>query len=82
MNSSFWHLVHSQHDESNEGFKHWEFMTVHCWGERAAGEWTLEIQDKPYHVRNPDVQGKRVREFAAFFFFFYTAAGFTLRAKP
>uniref|UniRef100_A0A670YFA4 SPC3 n=1 Tax=Pseudonaja textilis TaxID=8673 RepID=A0A670YFA4_PSETE len=51
-------LARRQHDDSNEGFKHWEFMTVHCWGERAAGEWTLEIQDKPYHVRNPDVQGK------------------------
>ncbi|XP_070619575.1 proprotein convertase subtilisin/kexin type 6 [Erythrolamprus reginae] len=51
-------LARRQHDDSNEGFKHWDFMTVHCWGERAAGEWTLEIQDKPYHVRNPDVQGK------------------------
>uniref|UniRef100_A0A8D2L297 Proprotein convertase subtilisin/kexin type 6 n=2 Tax=Varanus komodoensis TaxID=61221 RepID=A0A8D2L297_VARKO len=51
-------LVRRQHDDSSEGFKHWEFMTVHCWGERAAGEWILEIQDKPYHVRNPDMQGK------------------------
>ncbi|KAJ6662931.1 hypothetical protein lerEdw1_011135 [Lerista edwardsae] len=51
-------LARRQYDSSNEGFKHWEFMTVHCWGERAAGEWTLEIQDKPYSVRNPDVQGK------------------------
>ncbi|KAG8145143.1 hypothetical protein E2320_013511 [Naja naja] len=55
-------LARRQHDDSNEGFKHWEFMTVHCWGERAAGEWTLEIQDKPYHVRNPDVQGLCHRE--------------------
>ncbi|XP_033022487.1 proprotein convertase subtilisin/kexin type 6 isoform X1 [Lacerta agilis] len=51
-------LARRQHDDSSNGFKHWEFMTVHCWGERAAGEWTLEIQDKPYHVRNPDMQGK------------------------
>lgn len=33
-------------------------MTVHCWGERAAGEWTLEIHDTPSQVRNPAVQGK------------------------
>lgn len=45
-------------DNSNEGFKGWEFMTVHCWGERAAGEWTLEIHDTPSQVRNPAVQGK------------------------
>lgn len=45
-------------DHSNEGFKGWEFMTVHCWGERAAGEWTLEIHDTPSQVRNPTVQGK------------------------
>lgn len=45
-------------DHSNEGFKGWEFMTVHCWGERAAGEWTLEIHDTPSQVRNPAVQGK------------------------
>uniref|UniRef100_A0A8C3KD53 Proprotein convertase subtilisin/kexin type 6 n=1 Tax=Calidris pygmaea TaxID=425635 RepID=A0A8C3KD53_9CHAR len=42
-------------DHSNEGFKGWEFMTVHCWGERAAGEWTLEIHDTPSQVRNPGV---------------------------
>lgn len=46
-------------DHSNEGFKGWEFMTVHCWGERAAGEWTLEIQDTPSQVRSPTTQGKR-----------------------
>uniref|UniRef100_A0A8C2UGR4 Proprotein convertase subtilisin/kexin type 6 n=1 Tax=Coturnix japonica TaxID=93934 RepID=A0A8C2UGR4_COTJA len=45
-------------DHSNEGFKGWEFMTVHCWGERAAGEWTLEIQDTPSQVRSPTAQGK------------------------
>ncbi|KAJ7311115.1 hypothetical protein JRQ81_006716 [Phrynocephalus forsythii] len=51
-------LARRQHDDSTEGFNHWELMTVHCWGEQAAGEWTLEIQDKPSHVRNPDMQGK------------------------
>ncbi|XP_045680892.1 proprotein convertase subtilisin/kexin type 6 isoform X1 [Phyllostomus hastatus] len=45
-------------DHSNEGFSNWEFMTVHCWGEKAEGEWTLEIQDIPSQVRHPDRQGK------------------------
>lgn len=31
-------------DNSTEGFNGWEFMTTHCWGERPAGAWTLEIQ--------------------------------------
>ncbi|KAG8516364.1 Proprotein convertase subtilisin/kexin type 6, partial [Galemys pyrenaicus] len=45
-------------DLSNEGFTNWEFMTVHCWGEKAEGEWTLEIQDMPSQVRNPEKQGQ------------------------
>ncbi|XP_053768658.1 proprotein convertase subtilisin/kexin type 6 isoform X2 [Desmodus rotundus] len=45
-------------DHSNEGFSNWEFMTVHCWGEKAEGEWTLEIQDMPSQVRHPEKQGK------------------------
>ncbi|XP_062945847.1 proprotein convertase subtilisin/kexin type 6 isoform X3 [Cynocephalus volans] len=45
-------------DLSNEGFTNWEFMTVHCWGEKAEGEWTLEVQDMPSQVRNPEKQGK------------------------
>lgn len=32
-------------DDSPEGFNRWDFMTTHCWGERPAGNWTLEIQD-------------------------------------
>uniref|UniRef100_A0A673CDE4 Proprotein convertase subtilisin/kexin type 5a n=1 Tax=Sphaeramia orbicularis TaxID=375764 RepID=A0A673CDE4_9TELE len=39
-------------DNSTEGFQDWEFMTTHCWGEQAAGEWTLEIQDTPSPTRN------------------------------
>ncbi|EPQ10680.1 Proprotein convertase subtilisin/kexin type 6 [Myotis brandtii] len=46
------------HDHSNEGFSNWEFMTVHSWGEKAEGEWTLEIQDMPSQVRSPGRQGK------------------------
>uniref|UniRef100_A0AAY4E4W7 P/Homo B domain-containing protein n=1 Tax=Denticeps clupeoides TaxID=299321 RepID=A0AAY4E4W7_9TELE len=45
-------------DYSNEGFRNWEFMTVHCWGERAEGQWTLEISDSPSQLRNPEVLGK------------------------
>uniref|UniRef100_H3BFU4 Proprotein convertase subtilisin/kexin type 6 n=1 Tax=Latimeria chalumnae TaxID=7897 RepID=H3BFU4_LATCH len=45
-------------DHSTEGFKSWEFMTVHCWGEEAKGEWTLEVSDVPSQLRNPAVQGR------------------------
>ncbi|XP_068190180.1 proprotein convertase subtilisin/kexin type 5 [Antennarius striatus] len=34
-------------DDSTKGFRNWEFMTTHCWGEQAVGEWTLKIQDTP-----------------------------------
>uniref|UniRef100_A0A671KXD2 Proprotein convertase subtilisin/kexin type 6-like n=1 Tax=Sinocyclocheilus anshuiensis TaxID=1608454 RepID=A0A671KXD2_9TELE len=49
-------------DNSNEGFRNWEFMTVHCWGERAEGTWTLEISDSPSQLRNPEVLGKERRD--------------------
>uniref|UniRef100_A0AAQ5ZUV7 P/Homo B domain-containing protein n=1 Tax=Amphiprion ocellaris TaxID=80972 RepID=A0AAQ5ZUV7_AMPOC len=45
-------------DSSNEGFRNWEFMTVHFWGERAAGTWSMEIIDSPSKLRNPDVLGE------------------------
>lgn len=38
-------------DDSTEGFQNWEFMTTHCWGEQAAGEWTLKIRDTPSQKR-------------------------------
>ncbi|XP_031704092.1 proprotein convertase subtilisin/kexin type 6 isoform X1 [Anarrhichthys ocellatus] len=44
-------------DSSNEGFRNWDFMTVHFWGERAEGIWTLEIVDSPSKLRNPEVLG-------------------------
>lgn len=46
-------------DNSNEGFRNWEFMTVHCWGERTEGQWILEIIDSPSSLRNPEVLGKK-----------------------
>ncbi|KAJ3593016.1 hypothetical protein NHX12_005354 [Muraenolepis orangiensis] len=45
-------LAKRAYDNSNEGFRNWEFMTVHCWGERAEGSWTLEIHDVPSPHRN------------------------------
>uniref|UniRef100_A0A3Q3AJ20 Proprotein convertase subtilisin/kexin type 5a n=1 Tax=Kryptolebias marmoratus TaxID=37003 RepID=A0A3Q3AJ20_KRYMA len=38
-------LANRPHDNSTEGFQNWKFMTTHCWGEQAAGEWTLKIKD-------------------------------------
>ncbi|XP_064813830.1 LOW QUALITY PROTEIN: proprotein convertase subtilisin/kexin type 5b [Oncorhynchus masou masou] len=45
-------------DHSMEGFKNWEFMTTHCWGEKAAGDWILEIHDSPSQLRSQKVPGK------------------------
>lgn len=42
-----------------EGFKNWEFMTIHCWGERAAGDWVLEVYDTPSQLRNFKTPGKK-----------------------
>ncbi|XP_029693943.1 proprotein convertase subtilisin/kexin type 5 [Takifugu rubripes] len=44
-------LAPRPHDDSAEGFNKWEFMSTHCWGERAAGAWTLQIQDTPSQKR-------------------------------
>lgn len=46
-------------DHSMEGFKNWEFMTIHCWGERAAGDWILEVYDTPSQLRNFKTPGKK-----------------------
>lgn len=46
-------------DHSMEGFKNWEFMTTHCWGEKAAGDWVLEIYDSPSQLRSQKVPGMR-----------------------
>lgn len=46
-------------DHSMEGFKNWEFMTTHCWGEKAAGDWVLEIYDSPSQLRSQKVPGTR-----------------------
>lgn len=46
-------------DHSMEGFKNWEFMTIHCWGERAAGDWILEVYDTPSQLRNFKTPGEK-----------------------
>ncbi|KAM6984828.1 proprotein convertase subtilisin/kexin type 5 [Aplochiton taeniatus] len=45
-------LANRPHDHSTEGFSGWEFMTTHCWGERAAGKWRLDILDTPSEGRS------------------------------
>ncbi|XP_078141236.1 proprotein convertase subtilisin/kexin type 5b isoform X1 [Centroberyx gerrardi] len=51
-------LANRLFDHSMEGFKNWEFMTTHCWGEKAAGDWILEIHDSPSQLRSQKVPGK------------------------
>lgn len=35
-------------------------MTTHCWGEKAAGDWVLEIYDSPSQLRSQKVPGMTV----------------------
>uniref|UniRef100_A0ABI7XV30 P/Homo B domain-containing protein n=3 Tax=Felis catus TaxID=9685 RepID=A0ABI7XV30_FELCA len=51
-------LANRLFDHSMEGFKNWEFMTIHCWGERATGDWILEVYDTPSQLRNFKTPGK------------------------
>ncbi|KAG2466282.1 PCSK5 convertase, partial [Polypterus senegalus] len=51
-------LANRLFDHSMEGFKNWDFMTTHCWGEKAAGDWILEIYDSPSQIRNHKTPGK------------------------
>ncbi|XP_020794431.1 proprotein convertase subtilisin/kexin type 6 isoform X1 [Boleophthalmus pectinirostris] len=50
-------LAKRLYDGSNQGFRNWEFMSVHFWGEKAEGSWTLEIKDCPSKLRNTEVLG-------------------------
>ncbi|XP_071494703.1 furin-like [Diadema antillarum] len=38
-------LPRRPHDHSSKGFKSWEFMTTHTWGENPQGEWQLKIKN-------------------------------------
>uniref|UniRef100_H3C0R6 SPC3 n=1 Tax=Tetraodon nigroviridis TaxID=99883 RepID=H3C0R6_TETNG len=50
-------LANRPNDDSTEGFNRWEFMTTHCWGERPAGRWTLEVRDSGSQERACPVAG-------------------------
>nr|CAB3264714.1 furin-like protease kpc-1 [Phallusia mammillata] len=41
-------------DRSKIGFREWEFMTTHHWGENPMGVWELEIRDHPKSLRHRD----------------------------
>ena len=38
-------LAERERDTSPNGFKNWDFMSVHTWGENPTGTWTLQITD-------------------------------------
>uniref|UniRef100_A0AAV2IT88 P/Homo B domain-containing protein n=1 Tax=Knipowitschia caucasica TaxID=637954 RepID=A0AAV2IT88_KNICA len=48
-------------DNSSEGFQSWELMTTHCWGEAAAGTWTLEVTDTSAKSRSDSGPGALVK---------------------
>lgn len=43
-------LAERERDTSANGFRNWDFMSVHTWGEDPAGTWTLRITDTVSHV--------------------------------
>uniref|UniRef100_A0AAR2JKH6 Proprotein convertase subtilisin/kexin type 1 n=1 Tax=Pygocentrus nattereri TaxID=42514 RepID=A0AAR2JKH6_PYGNA len=62
-------LAERERDTSSNGFRNWDFMSVHTWGENPTGTWTLKITDtiltwklilhgtseKPEHMKKPRV---------------------------
>lgn len=38
-------LAERERDTSPNGFKNWDFMSVHTWGENPVGTWALKITD-------------------------------------
>uniref|UniRef100_A0A8C7PJF2 Neuroendocrine convertase 1 n=1 Tax=Oncorhynchus mykiss TaxID=8022 RepID=A0A8C7PJF2_ONCMY len=38
-------LAERERDMSSNGFRNWDFMSVHTWGEDPTGTWTLKITD-------------------------------------
>uniref|UniRef100_A0A8D0BUH7 Neuroendocrine convertase 1 n=1 Tax=Salvator merianae TaxID=96440 RepID=A0A8D0BUH7_SALMN len=45
-------LAERQRDKSPNGFKDWDFMSVHTWGEDPRGTWTLKIIDTSRRMQN------------------------------
>uniref|UniRef100_A0A7M4E7E7 Neuroendocrine convertase 1 n=1 Tax=Crocodylus porosus TaxID=8502 RepID=A0A7M4E7E7_CROPO len=45
-------LAERERDKSPNGFKNWDFMSVHTWGENPAGTWVLRITDVSRRIQN------------------------------
>uniref|UniRef100_A0A8C8ZD01 Neuroendocrine convertase 1 n=1 Tax=Prolemur simus TaxID=1328070 RepID=A0A8C8ZD01_PROSS len=45
-------LAERERDTSPNGFKNWDFMSVHTWGENPIGTWTLQITDMSGRMQN------------------------------
>uniref|UniRef100_A0A673ZC28 Neuroendocrine convertase 1 n=1 Tax=Salmo trutta TaxID=8032 RepID=A0A673ZC28_SALTR len=45
-------LAERERDMSSNGFRNWDFMSVHTWGEDPTGTWTLKITDTSGRVEN------------------------------
>ncbi|KAF5913564.1 hypothetical protein HPG69_017184, partial [Diceros bicornis minor] len=45
-------LAERERDTSPNGFKNWDFMSVHTWGENPIGTWTLRITDMSGRLEN------------------------------
>ncbi|KAM4706408.1 neuroendocrine convertase 1 [Discoglossus pictus] len=45
-------LTERERDTSPNGFKNWDFMSVHTWGEDPTGTWTVKITDVSGRMQN------------------------------
>ncbi|XP_075267339.1 neuroendocrine convertase 1 [Opisthocomus hoazin] len=45
-------LAERERDKSPNGFKNWDFMSVHTWGENPTGTWVLRITDESRRIQN------------------------------
>ncbi|NXA31971.1 NEC1 convertase, partial [Eudromia elegans] len=45
-------LAERERDKSPNGFKNWDFMSVHTWGENPTGTWVLKITDVSRRIQN------------------------------
>uniref|UniRef100_A0A8B9T289 Neuroendocrine convertase 1 n=1 Tax=Anas platyrhynchos TaxID=8839 RepID=A0A8B9T289_ANAPL len=45
-------LAERERDKSPNGFKNWDFMSVHTWGENPRGTWVLRITDVSRRIQN------------------------------
>uniref|UniRef100_A0A8D0GDI5 Neuroendocrine convertase 1 n=1 Tax=Sphenodon punctatus TaxID=8508 RepID=A0A8D0GDI5_SPHPU len=48
-------LAERERDKSPNGFKNWDFMSVHTWGENPAGTWALRITDVSRRMQNEGI---------------------------